>query len=83
MLAYTLSHLELRGIIERALLPARCQCRITGDLMAVEFFNPATKRFELVASGIKLGGLDTCRALSELIAELRNTPHSPRYALAS
>lgn len=87
MLAYTLSNLELRGIIENALLPACCHCRITGDLMTVELIDPATNRAELLASGIKLARLDTCRALSELIAklkaELRDTSHLARHAMAS
>ena len=83
MLAYTLSHLELCAIVENALLPECYKCRITGNLMTVEFFDPGSKRFELLASGIRLGSLDTSRALSELVAKLRNTPHSLSHALAS
>lgn len=86
MLAYTLSKLELRSIIESAFLPKRCNCTVVGDTMTVEVIDPATERVELLTRGIKLDRLDTSRALSELILELRadlnNTQHVHRHALA-
>ncbi|MFJ5296362.1 DUF1652 domain-containing protein [Pseudomonas sp. NPDC088368] len=87
MIACTLSNLELRSIIESAFLPKRCNCTVLDDTMTVEVIDPLTERVELLASGIKLDKLDTSRALCELISELRadliNTQHLQRQALAS
>ncbi|RAU45149.1 MULTISPECIES: DUF1652 domain-containing protein [unclassified Pseudomonas] len=87
MLAYTLSNLELRGIIESGFLPHRCHCTIMDNTMTVEVIDPLTERVELFASGIRLDRLDTSRALCELISELRAEVSSgqsnDRQALAS
>ncbi len=87
MIACTLSNLELRSIIESAFLPMRCNCTVIDDTMAVEVIDPLTERVELLASGIALDRLDTSRALCDLISELRadleNTRHMHRHALAS
>ncbi|MDH0745469.1 DUF1652 domain-containing protein [Pseudomonas sp. GD03842] len=87
MLAYTLSNLELRGIIESGFLPHRCHCTIMDNTMTVEVIDPLTARVELFASGIRLDRLDTSRALCELISELRAEvslgQSNDRQALAS
>lgn len=87
MIACNLSNLELRSIIESGFLPRRCNCTIMADTMTVEVIDPVTERVELLASGIKLDRLDTSRAICELISELRadllNTQHLHRHALAS
>ena len=87
MIACTLSNLELRSIIESAFLPMRCNCTVMDDTMTVEVIDPATERVELLSTGIALDGLDTSRALCELISELRADLHNAnpmrRHALAS
>jgi hypothetical protein len=87
MIACTLSNLELRSIIESAFLPMRCNCTVMDDKMTVEVIDPVTERVELLTTGISLDRLDTSRALCELICELRadlhNTQHLHRHALAS
>jgi hypothetical protein len=87
MIACTLSNLELRSIIESAFLPLRCNCTVLDDTMTVEVIDPATEHVELLVTGIALDRLDTSRALCELISELRadlhNSQHTPRHALAS
>ncbi|RJX82559.1 DUF1652 domain-containing protein [Pseudomonas sp. LS-2] len=87
MIACTLSNLELRSIIESAFLPMRCNCTVMDDTMTVEVIDPVTERVELLTTGISLDRLDTSRALCELICELRadlhNTQHLHRHALAS
>jgi hypothetical protein len=55
--------------------------------MTVEVIDPTTEHVELLVSGIALDRLDTSRALCELIselhAELNNSRHIHRHALAS
>lgn len=87
MIACTLSNLELRSIIESAFLPLRCNCTVLDDTMTVEVIDPVTEHVELLVTGIALDRLDTSRALCELISELRadlhNSQHTHRHALAS
>jgi hypothetical protein len=90
MIACTLSNLELRGIIESAFLPLRCNCTVMDDVMTVEVINPATEHVELFEPGIALDQLDTSRALCDLILKLRtklettrHQPHYPHHAMAS
>lgn len=71
MIACTLSNLELRGIIESAFLPLRCNCTVMEDVMTMEVIDPATERVELVASNIALDTLDNSHALCVLIRELQ------------
>lgn len=68
-----LSALELRNIIESSFLPKRCQCTLSPDLsMTVKVFGDhQTDRVDLVVSGIDASGLNGCREINELIAELR------------
>jgi len=87
MFACILSDLELRNIIERAFLPMRCNCMITGNTMTVEVIDPVTGRVGLLKSGLRLDRLDTSRALCELICalrdELNNSSYLHDHALAS
>lgn len=71
-MAYRLSTLELRGIIERAFLPMRCKCTVAPDYsMTVQVSDPVSDRVELCVTGISLERLNTSRDISDLIAELR------------
>lgn len=72
MIAYRLSTLELRGIIERAFLPLRCTCCVAPDYsMTVQISDPHSDRVDLLVTGISLERLNTSRDISELVAELR------------
>ena len=79
--AMFLSALELRNIIESSFLPKRCQCTLSPDLsMTVKVFGDhQTDRVDLVVSGIDASGLNGCREINELIAELRyDLAHTPK-----
>ncbi|WP_297840020.1 DUF1652 domain-containing protein [Pseudomonas sp.] len=72
MIAYRLSTLELRGIIERAFLPLRCTCTVAPDYsMTVQISDLHSDRVDLIVTGISLDRLNTSRDISELVAELR------------
>jgi hypothetical protein len=72
MIAYRLSTLELRGIIERAFLPLRCTCTVASDYsMTVQIADPQSDRVDLFVTGISLDRLNTSRDICELVAELR------------
>jgi hypothetical protein len=79
MIACTLSNLELRGIIESAFLPLRCNCTVMEDVMTMEVIDPATERVELVASNIALDTLDNSHALCVLIRELQAELEKTRH----
>jgi hypothetical protein len=87
MIAYRLSPLELRSIIEQAFLPLRCTCNIAADnSMTVQILDPQGDQGELLVTGISLDRLNTSRDISELVAELRydlaHTQHSALRANA-
>lgn len=72
MLAYRLSTLELRGIIERAFLPLRCKCTVAPDYsLTVQISDPQSDRVDLLVTGISLDRLNTSRDICELVGELR------------
>lgn len=72
MIAYRLSTLELRSIIERAFLPLRCICSVAPDSsMTVQIVDPESERVELLVTGISLDRLNNSRAIAELVADLR------------
>ncbi|MDY7560973.1 DUF1652 domain-containing protein [Pseudomonas sp. 10B1] len=72
MIAYRLSTLELRGIIERAFLPLRCICTVAPDYsMTVQISDADSERVDLCVTGISLNRLNTSRDISDLVAELR------------
>lgn len=67
-----LSTLELRNIIESSFLPARCQCTQALDRsLTVRVFDRASARVDLTVTGIKSEQLTSSRAISNLIAGLR------------
>jgi hypothetical protein len=68
-----LSALEMRRIIESSLLPKRSQCTLSPDMMmTVKIYDDhQTDRVALVKSGIDAEKLTGCRAINDLIAELR------------
>lgn len=72
MIAYRLSTLELRGIIERAFLPMRCKCTVAPDYsMTVQISDPQSDRVDLLVTGISLERLNTSRDICDLVTELR------------
>lgn len=67
-----LSHLELRHIIEAALLPRFSTCGIGPDgSMTIQLLSPNTRQVELTVAGINLGALPSSRAIAKLVAEIK------------
>ena len=69
-----LSALELRRIIETSFLPKRCECTLSPDLsMTVKIYaDGQTDQLDLMVTGIDASGLNGCREINELIAQLRS-----------
>ncbi|KKA04768.1 hypothetical protein VP02_26135 [Pseudomonas ogarae] len=75
-----LSALEMRNIIESSLLPKRSQCTLSPELkMTVKIYDDhETDRVALVKTDIDANKLTGCRAINDLIAELRTElDHNP------
>ncbi|POF43659.1 hypothetical protein B0D71_02245 [Pseudomonas laurylsulfativorans] len=72
-----LSALEIRNIIESSFLPKRCQCTLSPDLsMTVKVYaDGQTDHLDLLVTGIDASGLNGCREINELIAQLRSKQH--------
>lgn len=72
MMTLGLCSLELRNIIECAFLPARCTCTLAPDQsLTVQVTDPVTGQVELMVTGISTDRLNSSRAISVLISELR------------
>ncbi|MGV8920428.1 MAG: DUF1652 domain-containing protein [Pseudomonas sp.] len=72
MIAYRLSTLELRSIIESAFLPSRCICTVGADnSLTVQISDPHSGRVDLLVAGISLERLNTSRDICDLVTELR------------
>jgi len=81
MMPQGLSELELRKIIEDAFLPHHCSCSMQADhSMTVEIKDPLTGRVDLRVDGIAVAGLNSSRAISNLIAGLRMELAHPQPA---
>ncbi|MGF6202052.1 DUF1652 domain-containing protein [Pseudomonas laurylsulfatiphila] len=72
-----LSALELRNIIESSFLPKRCECTLSPDLsMTVKIYaDGQTDHLDLMVTGIDASGLNGCREINELLAQLRSRQH--------
>ena len=72
-----LSALEVRNIIESSFLPQRCQCTLSPDLsMTVKVYaDGQTDQLDLLVTGIDASGLNGCREINDLIAQLRSRQH--------
>ncbi|WP_413790793.1 MULTISPECIES: DUF1652 domain-containing protein [unclassified Pseudomonas] len=75
-----LSALEMRNIIESSLLPKRSQCTLSPELtMTIKIYDDhKTDHVALVKTDIDARKLTGCRAINDLIAELRTElDHNP------
>lgn len=66
------SNLELRRIIEAALLPRRCKCTSDKKHMTVQVFSEDKKEIELTVAGIALDSLTNSRAIAQLVQDLKS-----------
>lgn len=66
-----ISLLELRHIIESGFLPLECRCtEASPNVLTIEIIDRITGA-NLVVSGIDAATLGTCRAISDLVGDLR------------
>lgn len=79
-----LSMLELRSIIEHGFLPLQCQCSVAPDTsLTVRVFDESSGRIDLLVTGISADQLNSSRAISQLVAELRHEIDLNRQASLS
>jgi hypothetical protein len=71
MSAYGLSLLEIRHLIERALLPDRCECTVIDDVLTVRVTSSTLPTHVVVTNPVRLESLHTSRAIAELVGEAR------------
>lgn len=68
-----LSNTEIRHIIESGFTPLSCRCELTSnDALTVEIYEAESGEVELFVTGIALSDVQTSRAVSLLICELRS-----------
>lgn len=75
MSVYGLSELELRHIIELAFLPARCRCTSShtgAPSLIIEIYDEGPGSIALLVTSVDINTLNSSRAVSNLIAELRH-----------
>jgi hypothetical protein len=68
---YGLSLLEIKHLIERALLPDRCVCEVVSGVLTLTLVSEADSAHVITVTGIKVEGLNNSRAIAHLIGEAR------------
>jgi hypothetical protein len=69
---YGLSHLEIKRLLQRALLPDTCRCDIASDgTMSLVLSNVRDAKNYVVVSPIRLDSLNSSRAIANLVGEAR------------
>jgi hypothetical protein len=71
MPVYGLSPLEIRHLIERALLPDRCECTVIDDVLTLRVTSATHPGQVVTTHGVKLESLHSSRAIAELVGEAR------------
>ncbi|WP_439870407.1 DUF1652 domain-containing protein [Pseudomonas syringae] len=68
-----ISALELRHIIECGFLPLSCHCTFNSDgSLMIKVFDPTSGRVDLLVTSVTTSGLNSSRAIANLIGELRS-----------
>jgi len=68
-----ISALELRHIIECGFLPLSCHCTLNPDgSLMIKVFEPTSGRVDLLVTSVTTSGLNSSRAIANLIGELRS-----------
>ncbi len=79
-----LSTLELRHLIERAFLPARCRCTLSAfgvPSLTIEIYAEGATSINLLVTGVDISSLNSSRAISDLIAEIRSDLKNNQHKL--
>jgi hypothetical protein len=72
----------LCSIVESGFEPLSCECTESLGLLRIEIHEPVTGRVELLISGVSTANLDSVRAISDFVGELRTEIKAGRRAFA-
>lgn len=71
MSAYGLSLLEIKQLIEHALLPDRCECTVIDGELTLRLTSATQPSQVVFTKGVRVESLHTSRAIAELVGEAR------------
>ncbi|KAF1033486.1 MAG: hypothetical protein GAK37_00086 [Pseudomonas sp.] len=75
--------IEFRRIMASGFLPLSCDCSVNNDgSLRISVFDPVSERVELLLTRVSPQGLDSVRAISNLIGELRTEIKAGRRGFA-
>lgn len=75
---------EFNRIMASGFLPLACECSLNIDgSLRISVFEPATGRVEVLLTRVSPQGLDSIRAISNLIGELRTEIRAGRRGFAA
>ncbi|MBJ2248255.1 MULTISPECIES: DUF1652 domain-containing protein [Pseudomonas] len=75
---------EFNRIMASGFLPLACECSLNSDgSLRISVFEPATGRVEVLLTRVSPQGLDSIRAISNLIGELRTEIRAGRRGFAA
>ncbi|OAE11442.1 hypothetical protein AZH11_20365 [Pseudomonas simiae] len=79
-----ISIIELNRIMAVGFLPLSCDCSLNSDgSLRISVFEPASGRVDLLLTRVSPQGLDSIRAISNLIGELRTEIKAGRRGFAA
>ncbi|OWQ38335.1 hypothetical protein CDH05_27645 [Pseudomonas lactis] len=75
---------EFNRIMASGFLPLACECCLNSDgLLRISVFEPTSGRVDLLLTRVSPEGLDSIRAISNLIGELRTEIKAGRRGFAA
>ncbi|MRJ20802.1 DUF1652 domain-containing protein [Pseudomonas haemolytica] len=75
---------EFNRTMASGFLPLACECSLNSDgSLRISVFEPATGRVEVLLTRVSPQGLDSIRAISNLIGELRTEIRAGRRGFAA
>ncbi|USW93258.1 DUF1652 domain-containing protein [Pseudomonas proteolytica] len=79
-----ISIVELSRIMASGFDPLSCECSVSSDgSLTIRVFEPESGRVELLLNGVAPQGLDSIRAIANLIGELRTEIKAGRRGFAA
>ena len=79
-----ISIIEFNRIMAVGFLPLACDCTLNGDgSLRISVFEPVSGRVDLLLTRVSPEGLDSIRAISNLIGELRTELKAGRRGFAA
>ena len=79
-----ISIVELSRIMASGFDPLSCECSVNSEgSLTIRVFDPESGRVDLLLTGVSPQGLDSIRAISNLIGELRTELKAGRRGFAA